>query len=291
MQVSANDWVPCLLLPCDAPHHPSAKQDPAARPSARALLQHSWITYNRRTLHSTWSRTRNTLKGGRAARSDGYASVSSVVERILLAESGGSSSAGGSGGEIEAAVPVGGAHGANGPASRADSGESTPASRPGAAPGLRSSTEPRGEGEQQESARSVRSAAAEEEEREMQEELLRVLEDDPTGARLLEWLDAEGVGASGVSTPRPRQQQAGTPRAAEEGEDSTDTPRRQEVSEVRHMALNALAPLHGPWGLSRGTSTPFAPRSHHAAACTPPIPIPTLTPTPAHAGTHTHTAV
>ncbi len=33
-------------------------QDPAARPSARELLQHSWITYNRRTLKSSWSRTR-----------------------------------------------------------------------------------------------------------------------------------------------------------------------------------------------------------------------------------------
>lgn len=33
-------------------------QDPAARPSARELLGHSWITYNRRTLRSSWSRTR-----------------------------------------------------------------------------------------------------------------------------------------------------------------------------------------------------------------------------------------
>lgn len=36
----------------------SLAQDPAARPSARELLQHSWITYNRRTLKSSWSRTR-----------------------------------------------------------------------------------------------------------------------------------------------------------------------------------------------------------------------------------------
>lgn len=41
-------------------------QDPAARPTARDLLQHSWITYNRRTLKSSWSRTRGlkTRSGG-----------------------------------------------------------------------------------------------------------------------------------------------------------------------------------------------------------------------------------
>lgn len=41
-------------------------QDPTARPTARDLLQHSWITFNRRTLKSSWSRTRGlkTRAGG-----------------------------------------------------------------------------------------------------------------------------------------------------------------------------------------------------------------------------------
>jgi hypothetical protein len=55
-----------------APHHPchppllATLQDPAARPSARELLQHSWITYNRRTLKSSWSRTRGLKARGLA---------------------------------------------------------------------------------------------------------------------------------------------------------------------------------------------------------------------------------
>ena len=44
-------------------------QEPAARPTARALLLHPWITYNRRTLKSSWSRTRG-IKA-RAAASGG----------------------------------------------------------------------------------------------------------------------------------------------------------------------------------------------------------------------------
>ncbi|GAB4815162.1 hypothetical protein N2152v2_002208 [Parachlorella kessleri] len=60
------------------------QKDPSGRPSARQLLQHSWITYNRRTLRSSWSRTRG-LKA-RGARTDAHATVSTVVERMLQVE-------------------------------------------------------------------------------------------------------------------------------------------------------------------------------------------------------------
>lgn len=60
------------------------QKDAARRPSARRLLQHSWITYNRRTLRSSWSRTRG-MKA-RGARTDAHTTVSTVVERMLQAE-------------------------------------------------------------------------------------------------------------------------------------------------------------------------------------------------------------
>ncbi|PRW61538.1 MAP3K epsilon kinase 1-like isoform X2 [Chlorella sorokiniana] len=61
------------------------QKDPAARPSARQLLQHSWITYNRRTLKSSWSRTRGlkARQAGGGPLAEGYTKVSTVVERIL----------------------------------------------------------------------------------------------------------------------------------------------------------------------------------------------------------------
>lgn len=60
-------------------------QDPGSRPSAKDLLQHPWITYNRRTLRSTWGRTRS-LKTLKTKAPDAHATVASVVERILSAE-------------------------------------------------------------------------------------------------------------------------------------------------------------------------------------------------------------
>jgi hypothetical protein len=63
-------------------------KDPAARPSARALLQHAWIAANRRALRSTWG----ARGGGARAAPEVAASVTSVVEHILAAEAGSSSS-------------------------------------------------------------------------------------------------------------------------------------------------------------------------------------------------------
>lgn len=60
------------------------KKDPAARPSALELLQHHWVIFNRRTLKSTWSKTKTSKV---KTRPEGLSSVISVVERMLAADS------------------------------------------------------------------------------------------------------------------------------------------------------------------------------------------------------------
>ena len=59
------------------------QKEPHRRPSARALLKHRWITYNRQTLRSSWSRTQGMKSRGQ--KTDAHVSVSTVVERILQA--------------------------------------------------------------------------------------------------------------------------------------------------------------------------------------------------------------
>lgn len=65
-----------------APPSP-APQDPSARPDARTLLQHEWITYNRRTLRSSWTRAQGYRARG-AKSAEAHETVSSVVERMLV---------------------------------------------------------------------------------------------------------------------------------------------------------------------------------------------------------------
>lgn len=59
------------------------------RPSAKTLINHSWISVNRQRLRSTWDKTlKNTVKskpGGNVPH-EAHATVASVVERILAAD-------------------------------------------------------------------------------------------------------------------------------------------------------------------------------------------------------------
>ncbi|CAL8466918.1 g6454 [Coccomyxa elongata] len=61
------------------------QKDPQARPDARALLGHAWLRSQRATLRASWSKTVGARARGH--RTDAHASVSSVVERILRADS------------------------------------------------------------------------------------------------------------------------------------------------------------------------------------------------------------
>ena len=61
--------------------HQCFQKDPQKRPAARDLLRHKWITYNRRTLRSSWNRTQGAKNIGRPT--DAHKSVSTVVEQIL----------------------------------------------------------------------------------------------------------------------------------------------------------------------------------------------------------------
>mmetsp|Transcript_5084 Transcript_5084/g.11041 ORF Transcript_5084/g.11041 Transcript_5084/m.11041 type:complete len:1296 (+) Transcript_5084:141-4028(+) len=62
------------------------QKDPKNRPDAATLLQHEWFQYNRRTLRSSWTRSRGyrTRAGGKT--SDAHESVNSVVARMLASE-------------------------------------------------------------------------------------------------------------------------------------------------------------------------------------------------------------
>jgi serine/threonine protein kinase len=64
--------------------HSCFQKDPQRRPTARELLQHRWITYNQRTLRSSWSRTQGAKSMG-IQKMDAHKSVSKVVEQILQA--------------------------------------------------------------------------------------------------------------------------------------------------------------------------------------------------------------
>ncbi len=57
-------------------------KDPTKRPSARALLQHPFVTHNRRTLKSTWTRT-IANRSRRGVVSDSHTRIDAVVQRIL----------------------------------------------------------------------------------------------------------------------------------------------------------------------------------------------------------------
>ena len=57
------------------------QKDPQRRPTARQLLRHRWVVYNRQTLRSSWSRTQGMKSRGQ--KTDAHVSVSTVVERIL----------------------------------------------------------------------------------------------------------------------------------------------------------------------------------------------------------------
>ncbi|KAL6776651.1 hypothetical protein ACKKBF_B30420 [Auxenochlorella protothecoides x Auxenochlorella symbiontica] len=89
-----------FLLKCFA-------RDPRERPSAAALAEHPWVTYNRRTLRGTWSRTRGGRAGGRAG--DAHTSVALVVERMLAVDEGGDGDGRGAG-ATEAGAPAAGGH-------------------------------------------------------------------------------------------------------------------------------------------------------------------------------------
>lgn len=69
--------------------HQCFQKDPQKRPTARDLLRHKWITYNRRTLRSSWSRTQGAKNMGK--KTDAHKSVSTVVEQILQVTSKGPS--------------------------------------------------------------------------------------------------------------------------------------------------------------------------------------------------------
>lgn len=60
------------------------QKDPSKRPGARTLLNHHWVQYNRKTLRTSWSRTKGLKAKG--IRTDGHIAVSAAVELMLQAE-------------------------------------------------------------------------------------------------------------------------------------------------------------------------------------------------------------
>lgn len=57
------------------------QKDPSKRPGARTLLNHHWVQYNRKTLRTSWSRTKGLKAKG--IRTDGHIAVSAAVELML----------------------------------------------------------------------------------------------------------------------------------------------------------------------------------------------------------------
>lgn len=83
------------------------KKDPAKRPSAKLLLNHSWITLHRRNLRSTWKQKKNRLNGEETLQ-EAHETVVTVVDRFLENDSNRTSfDANGSGTSRTSGVTVG----------------------------------------------------------------------------------------------------------------------------------------------------------------------------------------